>query len=1375
MRLSHYILLILFAGSNFSMKAQTAFFNGNASSSGANCYVITNPAISQRGSVWFSQQLNLNDSFDLKFTMNFGTNDAGGGDGMTFVLQRAGTSALGGTGGTLGYSAITPSLAVEFDTYQNAVFSDPVPDHIAVISNGVLNHAVATNIAGPVSALASQANIEDGLNHKIRIQWNPFSDSLNVYFDCEHRLAVRYNIRANIFSGNPMVWWGFTGSGGGAYNSQSVCIVPAPPVFIRDTTICRGNTIQLTAPPGNNYVWSPASGISNPTSASPLFFPASTTRYYVNYLDDCNHPLVDSVLITVSSVDINLGADTNLCYGNSVLLSANPGYLGYVWQNGTFGLTFTAGTSGIYAVAAVNTLGCFGYDSIRVNIMPPLSLSVTPGTPVICSGDSVAVTAAGAATYRWSPATGLSVATGTSITASPPSSTIYRLVATDAFGCRDSIPFSIQVNPLPTVVISNSATICAGSSAQLNASGGINYSWAPSSSLNNSLIANPVASPASTTAYSVNVTDANGCTNNGTVTVNVNPLPVINVRADTSVCIGSSVQLVASGGISYVWTPATGLNNPGIANPIASLTSSTPFTVTVTDSMGCSASAGTTVTINPLPVIISFPDTAVCLGSSIQLTASGGNTYSWSPSSTLNNAGISDPIATPAINTSYTVTVTDSNHCANTAHTNVVVHPNVQVILTPDQHICIGSGTQLNASGGITYSWSPATGISNPLIANPVATPVATTSYGVTVTDAFGCTGNGSVTVTVNPLPVVNMIADTSVCIGSTIQLFASGGISYAWQPATGLNNPNVANPVAAPSSSTTYSVAVTDTMGCSSSGNTTITVHTLPVVNVIPDTAMCSGSAIQLTASGGITYVWNPASALNNPNISNPIASPLNDISYTVTVTDANRCVNTAVSNVVVHPLVQVLLTPDQSICIGSGTQLNASGGTSYSWNPATGLSNPAIANPFANPVSAVSYVVTVMDSFGCRGSGSVTITVNPLPVVSISPDSSVCIGSTIQLVASGGISYAWLPANSLNNPNIPNPIVAPSSTTAYSVTVTDTLGCSSSAGTSITVHPLPVIRIIRDTAICMGSTIHLTASGGMNYSWSPSTSLDNANIANPVASPGSHTAYTVTVTDDHRCVNHAVVQIAVLPYVNVNIVPDQSICIGSNTQLSASGGTIYSWNPASGLDNPDISNPVAGPQSTTTYMVTVSALNMCPANGMVTITVNSLPVVTATNDTSIILGSTVQLVAEGGVDYLWYPDQYLDCNTCRHPLAAPMHDMNYFVAVTDHNGCTNRDSIMIKVEDIITLYIPNAFTPGNKDETNDILFAFGVGIKDFKFLIFDRWGKMIFETQDITKGWDGTYRGEPVQDGIYLYAATAGSFSGKIISQRGFINVVK
>ncbi len=1375
LRKNSYIFFIWYCGNCLSVDAQTSFLNGNAFSTGTNCYVLTNASSSQRGSVWFSQQLNLSNPFDIQFMMNFGITDASGGDGMTFVLQRAGTAMLGTTGGSLGYLGIAPSLAVEFDTYQNTVLSDPVADHVAVIRDGILNHSTAANIAGPVSATSSQANIEDGLDHRVRINWNPDNDSLLVFFDCELRIAVQYDIVTNIFAGNPNVWWGFTGSTGGAFNRQSVCVTPTAPVFVRDTIICKADTIRLNVPFGSNYTWSPAIGISDPNIASPLFFPSATTRYYLSYRDECNHLIQDSVLVTVSSVSLNLGADTNLCYGRSALLAADPGYLGYVWQNGTTGQTFMATASGDYWVVAINARGCYGYDSIHVNIMPQLSLNVSPNVPVICSGDSIGLAASGAATYSWSPGIGLSNQTGDSVNASPPVSTNYQLVATDVWGCVDSLIFSIAVNPLPVVNMSSDTAICAGSTAQLIASGGVFYSWTPSSSLTNSNIPNPVAHLSDTTAYTVLVTDANGCTGSKTTTVTVNPLPFVTLNQDTFICIGSTVQLAASGGINYSWYPTSGINDAHIFNPVAVPSASTVYSVTVTNEFGCALSSNVTVIVNPLPVINIIPDSSICIGSTIQLAASGGTDYSWSPSAFLNDSSVANPMASPLSNTSYRVTVTDANGCVSNAVTDIVVHPYVSVTTVPEQSICIGANALLLASGGMIYSWSPATGLTNPSIANPVASPVSTTVYVVSVTDANGCTGSGEEVVTVNPLPVVSVSADTAICVGSSVQLSSSGGENYLWYPSTGLSSANISNPLCAPALSLSYTVLVTDSLGCSSSAITKVIVNPLPVISIIPDTAICMGSSIQLTASGGTDYSWSPSASLNNSSIANPIATPLFNTSYTLIVTDDNGCVNNAALHVVVHPTVNVITNADQSICIGSNAQLHASGGMIYSWSPATGITNPAIANPIAIPVSTTVYVVNVTDANGCSGSGSITVTVNPLPSVSISADTSVCFGSIAHLSASGGINYSWYPLTGLNNPGISNPVAAPSSSTAYSVSVTDSLGCTSFANTTVIVNPLPVINCIPDASICIGSTIQLTASGGINYSWTPSTSLNFSNVANPVANPFSTTNYTVTVADVNGCVNNAVTHVVVHPYINVAIVPDQNICIGSNVELNASGGSIYSWNPTTGLNNPDISNPVASPDTTTTYSVKVSDLNNCTSTGIVTVHVNPLPVVKATNDTTIVLGSPLRLYAEGGVNYSWSPASYLDCISCDQPSASPTEEISYFVTVTDVNGCEDLDTVNIKVEDIITLFIPNAFTPGNHDTKNDILLASGKGIKEFHFIIFDRWGKTIFESDDTGNGWDGTYRGKAVQDGVYVYSAQAVSFSGKSISTTGTVSILK
>jgi gliding motility-associated-like protein len=231
------------------------------------------------------------------------------------------------------------------------------------------------------------------------------------------------------------------------------------------------------------------------------------------------------------------------------------------------------------------------------------------------------------------------------------------------------------VNPLPNASAGSDATICFGDTTQLNAGGGISYQWSPSAGLDNATIANPLANPSSTTSYVVEVTDANGCRNSDTVTVFVNALPIVSSGGNIAICLGTPGQLNASGGVSYAWTPGTGLSDPSIANPQANPTITTTYTVIVTDANGCSASDQAQVTVNPLPVATAISDTLVCSGAGVGLNAGGGVSYQWSPTIGLSNASAANPVANPGNTTVYTVTVTDVNGCTDEEQVEVSINP----------------------------------------------------------------------------------------------------------------------------------------------------------------------------------------------------------------------------------------------------------------------------------------------------------------------------------------------------------------------------------------------------------------------------------------------------------------------------------------------------------------------------------------------------------------------------------------------------------------------------------------------------------------------------------------------------------------------------
>ena len=209
--------MLLFLASCQNLLAQYTL-NGNATQDACNAYSLTQAAGNQSGSVWNNNKINLTQSFDFNFDINLGSNDAGA-DGIAFVLQPLSTS-VGSSGGGLGYNGITPAVGVTIDTWQNGNDNDPAYDHIAIQLNGDLNHNTANNIAGPVTAINGNNNIEDGIWHSLRIQWDVATTTLSIYVDGSLRISAVRDLVNTVFSGSPLVFWGFTGSTGGANNHQ---------------------------------------------------------------------------------------------------------------------------------------------------------------------------------------------------------------------------------------------------------------------------------------------------------------------------------------------------------------------------------------------------------------------------------------------------------------------------------------------------------------------------------------------------------------------------------------------------------------------------------------------------------------------------------------------------------------------------------------------------------------------------------------------------------------------------------------------------------------------------------------------------------------------------------------------------------------------------------------------------------------------------------------------------------------------------------------------------------------------------------------------------------------------------------------------------
>ncbi|RMG69985.1 MAG: PKD domain-containing protein, partial [Bacteroidetes bacterium] len=1078
--------------------------------------------------------------------------------------------------------------------------------------------------------------------------------------------------------------------GNGCVDSAGVTVTPMSAQAAPVAAICFGDTTSLSASGGATYQWSPAFGLSDPNSPNPIAFPGTTTAYVVTVTDTTGCVDTAQITLTVNPLPpAEAGADTDLCIGNSLTLNATGG-VNYQWAPGPAMSTLNGPnpvvnpiTDATYFVTVTDANGCVAGDSVRIQVNPLPVVTVSNDTAK-CGQVGVPIQAGGGLTYQWLPAAGLDDPQSPTPLANPDSSLTYLVAVTDTNGCVDTGAVAVRVmyaNAGPDV------PVCIGDTTQLQAAGGIAYQWDPAPGLFSLGISDPQVFTLDTATYVVTVTDTTGCTDQDTVRVIVNPLPVTSTfGSDPYVCSGGGTVVTATGGVGYQWSPAAIFDDPSLASPTASpfysgatLDTVWTFYVTVTDTNGCENIDSLDQTVRLLPIISLSNDTTKCPEDSVQLFAAGGIAYHWSPALGLSDATVPDPFANPDTTTTYTATVTAVWGCADSLEVTVnVINPQAG----PDEVICAGDTVQLLASGGVSYSWNNLGSLTNGNVPDPRAFPLTTTDYEVTVTDAFGCVDRDTVQIRVNPLPPASAGPDAAICIGDTLALQASGGISYLWQ-GDSLSSLMVASPLAFPIATTTYTVAVTDTNGCVRLDSVVLTVNSLPLAEAGPPLTKCGEDSIQLAASGGIQYQWLPAGSLGQATSATPMAAPDSSLTYFVTVTDANGCVNT--DSVRVETMYAQAAGGD-TICFGDTLPLSGGylGGlaTAYAWSPALAVDDPATDSPLAFPGQTTDFVLTVTDSSGCADTDTVRVTVLPPPPAEAGPDTALCIGDTLSLLASGGIAYQWQATPSLSGSVQADPQVFPLSTTTYTVVVTDTNGCTALDTVRVQVNLLPSAEAGPDRTQCGEDSIQLAASGGVAYLWSPQAGLSDATLAEPWADPLLTTVYTVTVTDSNGCVQSDSLTVATM---NADAGADVEKCPEDSRTLQAQslGGTPvrFSWIPALGLDDTTLAAPVASPLLTTDYVVEIEDVSGCVDRDTVRVEVYASPPADAGRDTAICTGSSVALRATGGLAYSWSPATSLDDPLIASPLASPLQTTEYVLTVVDTNACTALDTVSVQV----------------------------------------------------------------------------------------------
>jgi gliding motility-associated-like protein len=350
----------------------------------------------------------------------------------------------------------------------------------------------------------------------------------------------------------------------------------------------------------------------------------------------------------------------------------------------------------------------------------------------------------------------------------------------------------------------------------------------------------------------------------------------------------------------------------------------------------------------------------------------------------------------------------------------------------------------------------------------------------------------------------------------------------------------------------------------------------------------------------------------------------------------------------------------------------------------------------------------------------------------------------------------------------------------------VVSTFGCKDYDTFPIRVYSYPDVKAEGSPVICKGDQVVLSATGASNFIWTPTASLTLSNTANPLAQPLVSTWYKVTGYDTIACPSYDSVLVRVVDRFNGNAGPDTTICIGAAVQLYAetdiinSGEFEYTWNPPDFLDATNIPNPIANPDKDISYTVSIRNGNCEELILPVYIRVGEKPDVVAGEDQTIFKGqeATLSATANDNVTYQWYPDYKLSCTNCRFPKASPEKDTTYYVQVINEWGCKDIDSVSLRIIETCSgdnVYVPNTFTPNN-DGLNDFFYVRGTELSNIKvFRIYNRWGELIFETQDIRKGWDGTHNGSPVNSGVYVYYLEALCLNGQSTLVKGNVTVLR
>jgi gliding motility-associated-like protein len=761
----------------------------------------------------------------------------------------------------------------------------------------------------------------------------------------------------------------------------------------------------------------------------------------------------------------------------------------------------------------------------------------------------------------------------------------------------------------------------------------------------------------------------------------------------------------------------------------------------------------------------------------------------------------------------YSVTVSPGTNpagCSVTDVVNLLVVPNNFTLVNNDTVICIGQSVQVVVIGSsaFTWVWTPATGVSVYNIADPVITPTATTTYVVTASYGAYCTMSHSFTITVDTPAIPVTIRDT-ICLGMTDNInltFAGSSLfNFVWTPTAYLSSSTLPivtiNP--ALTGDLTYNITVfpaNDSLSCGVTDVVKLHVAPNDFTLLNNDTVICLGQSVQVVviASTEFLYFWTPVAGVSVTNIPNPVLTPTVSTSYTVTATYAPHC-----PDMMHHFYIEVdtLAHPIEitdTICLAIADSVNLSFPNSntytFTWVPTPPalniyVSDSTSSNVYLLPPVMGSYKWSIIVSPRAQDC-SVTDIVNLLVVpnsFTISPTvDTVCLGTPVQVI---GVpyplfTYQWIPTAGVPVSSIINPVITADTSALYIVSayfdkcppMRDTL--------QLTVEPNPNVFMGGNRSLCEYDTIHITAHvtpqwyGDYIYLWTPAGSLNVDNEQTVVYTDTLSQEVVVTVSTLHGCTGSDSAAITVYPGNFLNLLPGSDLCPGDSALVTEAGAVSYLWQPALYLSDSTGSATEIHPLKSCVYTVVGTSSNGCKDTTTFSVIVHPAALIYLPDSVTLYPGESYEMSPQTNcISFNWTPTIGLSNSAISNPVAMPGMSIKYYVTGTTEWGCAATDSITVLFDPNTLLKLPNAFTPGNGVNTEFKIIVQGIATINY-FRIFNRWGEVVFETNDINKGWDGTFHGQPQPYGVYVYmieATATGTGTNTTFTKQGNVTLIR